>query len=210
MSRTNPESVAQGFCLRRAVPTDKKINEVELLKGIFETSKALVSVDFSGLSVVDMTELRRALRDQGVGLRVVKNSLTYLAADEAGKPAIRDVVQGPTAIAFAETDPVVAAKALKSFIDTNRSQLKIMGGMLDDRSLSSDEVNELAYLPGMEELIARLMRQMQAPVASLAIVLNGPVAALARVLSRRMETMDAEGDPEAPAEEALPEKEAPK
>ncbi len=192
------------------MPTDKKKNEVQLIKGIIETSKALVLVDFSGLSVVDMTSLRRDLREQGVGIRVVKNRLTYLAADEAGKPAVRDVIQGPTAIAYAETDPVAAAKGLKKFIDANRSQLKIIGGMLDDRSLSSEEVGELAFLPGMEELIAKLMGQLQAPVASLAIVLNGPVSALARVLSRRMETMGAEEATveEAPAEEA-PDEEAP-
>ena len=86
--------------------------EQSLIKGIIETSKALVLVDFSGLSVVDMTELRRTLRDQGVGIRVVKNSLTYLASDEAGKSGIRDVIQGPTAIAYAETDPVAAAKGI--------------------------------------------------------------------------------------------------
>lgn len=186
------------------MPAEHKIQEVERLKTLFESSNTLICADFSRMGVGPMTELRRALRERGVEFRVVKNRLTYLAADAAGKPLIKDIVQGPTAIAFGFDDPLGPAKALTEFIKASRSPLKITGGVLNGRALSPSDIAELALLPGMEELIARLMAQLQGPITGLAFVLNGPVASLARVLERRLESMAEEGQPaDEPALDAL-------
>ena len=77
------------------MPAERNIQEVERLKALFESSNALISADFTGMEVTAMTELRRALRDRGIEFRVVKNRLTYLAAEAAGRPLIKDIVRGP-------------------------------------------------------------------------------------------------------------------
>ena len=185
------------------MPAERKIQEVERLKALFESSNTLIFADFTGMNVGAMTELRRALRERDVEFRVVKNRLTYLAAEAAGKPLIKDIVRGPTGIAFGYDDPVGPAKALTEFVRATRSPLKVTGGLLGERTLSPAEIAEIALLPGMEELIARLLGQLQGPITGLALVLNGPIASLARVLQRRLEGMAEEGQPaDEPALEA--------
>lgn len=184
------------------MPAERNIQEVERLKALFESSNALISADFTGMEVTAMTELRRALRDRGIEFRVVKNRLTYLAAEAAGRPLIKDIVRGPTGIAFGSGDPIGPAKALTEFVRATRSPLKVMGGLLGERTLSPGEIAEIALLPGREELIARLMGRLQGPITGLAFVLNGPIASLARVLQRRLEGMAGDGQP---ADEPAPE-----
>lgn len=170
------------------VPTEAKRAQVESIRELLESSTAVVSTDYTGLSVESMTDLRRVLRGNGVGFRVVKNTLTHLAADAAGKPGMKEIVEGPTGIAFSTGDPVAPAKALREFIRSSRSQMTIRGGLLGEQVLSAAEVDTLADVPSKDELIARLMGQLMAPVTSLAYVLDAPVASLARVLQRRVET----------------------
>ena len=170
------------------VPTEAKRAQVESIRELLESSTAVVSTDYTGLSVESMTDLRRALRGNGVGFRVVKNTLTHLAADAAGKPGMKEIVEGPTGIAFSTDDPVAPAKALREFIRSSRSQMTIRGGLLGEQVLSAAEVDRLADVPSKDELIARLMGQIMAPVTSLAYVLDAPVASLARVLQRKIDT----------------------
>ena len=170
------------------MPTEAKRAQVESIRELLESSTAVVSTDYTGLSVESMTDLRRALRGNGVGFRVVKNTLTHLAADAAGKPGMKEIVEGPTGIAFSADDPVAPAKALREFIRSSRSQMTIRGGLLGEQVLSAAEVDRLADVPSKDELIARLMGQLMAPVTSLAYVLDAPVASLARVLQRKIDT----------------------
>lgn len=170
------------------MPTEAKRAQVESIRELLESSTAVVSTDYTGLSVESMTDLRRALRGNGVGFRVVKNTLTHLAADAAGKPGMKEIVEGPTGIAFSTDDPVAPAKALREFIRSSRSQMTIRGGLLGEQVLSAAEVDRLADVPSKDELIARLMGQLMAPVTSLAYVLDAPVASLARVLQRKIDT----------------------
>ena len=170
------------------MPTEAKRAQVEATRELIESCTAVVSTDYTGLSVQDMTELRRSLRGNGVGFRVVKNTLTHLAADAAGKPGMKEIVEGPTGIAFSTDDPVAPAKALREFIRSGRSTMTIRGGLLGEQVLSASEVERLADVPSKDELIARLMGQLMAPVTSLAYVLDAPVASLARVLQRKIDT----------------------
>ena len=160
---------------------------VDQIRAWLEESTIAISTDYSGLRVGAMTELRRALRQRGVQFRVVKNSLTHLAADAAGMPAVKEIVDGQTGIAFGYGDPTEPAKALAEFVRSTRSPLRIRGAVMGERSLTAQEVDALATLPSYDELIAKLMGQLQGPVAGLAYVLTAPIAGLARVLQRHAE-----------------------
>lgn len=174
------------------MPTERKIQAVEELRGWIEQCTLAISTDYSGLPVSEMTALRRALRERGVQYRVVKNTVAHMAADAAGRPAFKEIVEGPTGIAFGQGEPTDQVKALAEFIRSRRSALKIKGGVMGQRRLTAAEVDLLATLPPREELIARLLGQLQAPAARLVYVLNAPIASLARVLQRQVEKSGAQ------------------
>ena len=191
------------------MPTEEKTKDVERLRKLIEESAAIVAADFSGMKVGQMNDLRRALRERGVEFHVVKNRLTYLAADAAGRPTVKDIVQGPTGIALGFDDPLEPARALTSFIRDSQSPMRIRGGLLGDRTLSAAEVGDLAALPTKDVLLAQLMGQLQSPMSALVYVLTAPVSGLARVLQRRIESMggeeeQAEPEPEESGESADP------
>lgn len=169
------------------MPTARKIGAVDEMRGWMEQCTIAISTDFTGLGVTEMTALRRTLRENGVQFSVVKNTLAHLAADAAGKPAIKDIVQGPTGIAFGYGDPTEPARALGEFMRSKRSSLTIKGAFMEERILTAGEVNTLAMLPSREELIARLMGQMQGPISGLVHALNAPMSGLARLLQRHVE-----------------------
>ena len=171
------------------MPTERKVRSVEELSRLIEGSTILISADYTGMSVDAMTAMRSALRQRHVEFHVVKNNLTYLAADAAGRPLVKEIVHGPSGIAFGRGDPVEPAKALTEFIRSSRSPLTIRGGVLGNRMLTSEEVQGLATLPSKEQLIANLMAQLQGPLSGLMYVLNAPAASLARVLQRRAESL---------------------
>ena len=171
------------------MPTQAKVDAVNTLAEKFENSEIVITTNYAGLPVGDMTELRRALREAGIEYRIVKNTLAYLAADQAGRPAIKDAINGPTGIAFGYGEPTEPAKALSSFIRTNRSALTIQGGELDGRALSSEDVQRLADMPTRDELVATLLMRMNSPISGLVTVLNGPLAGLARVLQGHIDSV---------------------
>ncbi len=174
------------------MPTQWKIDAVEEMKGWIDQCTIAISADFTGMNVVEMSNLRKALREKGVRLRVVRNTLAYLAAEAAGRPQFKDIVEGPTGIVYSTEDSVEPARALAEFIRTNRSSLKIRAGLMGDRSLTAREVETLATLPSKEELIAKLMGQLQAPITGLVYTLNAPISGLARVLQGRVEQLPQE------------------
>ena len=166
------------------------MNAVEEMRRWMETCTVAVSADYTGLGVGSMTGLRRTLREKDIQFRVVKNTLAHLAADAANRPAFKQIVEGPTGIAFGYGEPTEPAKILADFIRATRSPLTIRGGILGDRALSAEQVNTLALLPSKEELIARLMGQLNAPASGLVNVLNAPIAGLARVIQRHVENAE--------------------
>jgi len=171
------------------VPTTEKTRQVEELAERFSRSTIVITADYTGLGVDQMTELRRALREHDVEFRVIKNSLALMAADAAGKPAVKEVIEGPTGIAFGYGDSTVPAKALSDFIRSTRSVLTIRGAELDGRVLDSRQVQQLASLPGRDELVAQLLSRMMSPISSLVYVLSGPIAGLARVLQQHADNL---------------------
>ena len=118
------------------MPTQKKADTVEELRDKFTRCTIAVATDYTGIDGNTMTDLRRQMQSKNIEYMVVKNTLTYLAADSADRPQIKDIVQGPTALAFGYEDPADVAKALEEYIRVNRSVLAIKGGVLNDRTLS--------------------------------------------------------------------------
>ena len=176
------------------MPTQQKIDLVKDIKERLERSTITMTTSFSGISVNQMVELRRAMRGGGVDFTIVKNTLLSLAADEANKPQLKEIVQGPTALALGYDDPVEAAKVVADYIRSGRSRLAIQGAFMGDGApMSPDEFTKLASLPPRVQLLAMLLGQMQSPIARLLTVLNGPLQALDNVLQARVRQMEEDG-----------------
>ena len=170
------------------MPTPRKEAQVEEIKDKLSRCTIAIATGYQGLSAADMTELRRRLREQGIEYRVVKNTLPYLAARELGREGIGEVMQGPTGLAFGYGDEVAVARGLNTYIITTRSPLVIHGALMDSRVITGDQVRSLATLPPREELLSRLLGQMQAPVTGLVTVLSAPLRSLVTVLQRAAES----------------------
>lgn len=173
------------------MPTQQKIDRVEELKDHLERSTITFSADYTRTSVNQMTELRRAMRAGGIEFTVVKNTLMYLAADQAGKPQVKEIVQGPSAVAFGYDDPAAAAKTIADYARANANTFSIRGAVMGDgAALGPDGVTRLATLPPKPQLLATLLAQMQAPMSRLVSALNGPVQNLDNVLRARMSQLE--------------------
>ena len=173
------------------MPTPKKIDRVSALKDKLERSTITVAADYTGISVNEMVELRQRMRAAGVEFTVVKNTLMDLAAEAAQRPQIKEIVQGPTAIAFGYDDPVEVAKAFSDHVRITRSTLAVRGAVLGDGpALPPEDVNRLATLPAKPQLLADLMGQILAPIQRLLTVLNGPLQNLDTLLHARIRQLE--------------------
>ena len=147
----------------------------------FRTSSAAVLTEYRGLSVSQLTQLRKSISGHAT-YAVVKNTLTAIAARDAGVTALDEAaLAGPTAIAFVTGDPVEAAKGLRDFARTNPA-LVIKGGVLDGRPLSADEVRRLADLESREVLLAKLAGAMKASLTRAAYLFVAPLSQAARTI----------------------------
>ena len=186
------------------MPTQQKIDLVQDIKSRIERSTIAMTTRYSGISVNQMIELRRAMKAGGVDFTIVKNTLLSLAAEEAQKPQLKEIVDGPTAIALGYDDPVEAAKAMADFIRTGGTTLAIIGAVMgDDAPMSSSEFTRLAALPPKPILLAMLLGQLQSPIARMVTVMNGPLQSMGNVLTARVRQLEEEGpalDPEPAAE----------
>jgi large subunit ribosomal protein L10 len=146
----------------------------------FRSSNAAVLTEYRGLSVKQLQELRRAL-GENVTYAVVKNTLTKLAAKEAGVDSFEELLTGPSAIAFVKGDAVEAAKSLRDFARAN-SPLVIKGGVLDGKPLTPAEIAKIADLESREVLLAKLAGAMMASLNNAVYLLNAPLAQAARLV----------------------------
>ena len=191
------------------MPTQQKVDRVQDIKGRLERSSITMTTSYSGITVNEMIELRRAMRAGGIDFTIVKNTLLNLAAAEAKKPQIKEIIQGPTAVAIAYDDPAAAAKTLSDFIRDGGTSLAIIGAVMGDGApMAAGDVTKLASLPPKPILLAMLLGQMQAPLARLATVMNGPIQALDNVLQARVRQLEDETPTPAPEPEATREPEA--
>jgi large subunit ribosomal protein L10 len=146
----------------------------------FRSSNAAVLTEYRGLSVRQLQELRRSLGENAT-YAVVKNTLTKLAAKEAGVDSFDELLSGPSAIAFVKGDPVEAAKSLRDFAKAN-SPLVIKGGVLDGKPLTPAEIAKIADLESREVLLAKLAGAMMASLNNAVYLFNAPLAQAARLV----------------------------
>ncbi len=173
------------------MPTQRKIDRVEELKEKLERSTITLTTSYTGISVNEMTDLRRRMREAGVEFTVVKNTLMQLASDQAQRPNVKEIVQGPTAVALGYDDPLDVAKAVTEYIRTARSTLAIQGAVLGDGpAMDSAEVNRLASLPPKPQMVATLLGQLQSPAQRLLGALNGPLTNLGGLLQARIRQLE--------------------
>lgn len=130
-------------------------------------SKSTIVTDYRGLNVQELTELRKQLREAGIEYRVLKNTLTRRALDEASLPGLEEYLKGPSAIAFGFDDPVAPARILNDFAKRHKA-LELKGGAVEGRVVNADDVVSLATLPTREGLLSMLLSVLQAPVRNFA------------------------------------------
>ena len=156
--------------------TDQKRAIVAELKNQLTGAKGAVLTSYKGLTVAMDTELRRELRNAGVTYHVVKNTMTRLAAKDAGLDELTEHLAGTTALAFSKEDAVAPAKVICNFIKKNKLEdtgiLTVKAGLVEGKVISDKEVKALANLPSREELIAKLLGSMNAPIANTVGVLS--------------------------------------
>lgn len=145
----------------------------------FRSSNAAVLTEYRGLTVAQLQELRRAL-GENASYAVVKNTLTKIAAKEAGIEGFDELLAGPSAIAFVKGDPVEAAKSLRDFAKAN-SPLVIKGGILDGKPLTPDEIAKIADLESREVLLGKLAGAFLASLNNAVYLLNAPISQAARL-----------------------------
>ena len=173
------------------MPNAEKNAAVAEITEQFSNSSAAVITEYRGLSVKQLTTLRRAL-GRDTTYAIVKNTLTKRAAAEAGVPIDDALLTGPTAIAFITGDPVEAAKGLRDFAKTN-PPLIIKGGVLDGKALSADEVSKIADLESRDVLLAKLAGALKALPTRAAGLFQAPLSQMARLAKALEEKKPATG-----------------
>lgn len=151
-------------------PRPEKVSEVEEIRSALVGARGAVLTEYRGLKVAELARLRRAVKAAGGRYRVLKNTLLRRAADEAGLGSLAPLLEGPTAVAFADQDVAAVAKALREFAQANPA-LVLKGGVLDGALLSAADTVALADLPPREVLLARLAGALSAPMTNMAAAL---------------------------------------
>jgi large subunit ribosomal protein L10 len=172
------------------VPTARKEQQVEELQGLVSRATIAISTGYRGLSVAEMMTLRRRMRDAGVEVRVVKNTLLKLAAERAGQPKVAELGTGPTAILFGYGDVAAPAKAVQEYVRTARNALTVNSAYMDGQVLSANELGDIANLPSKEQLLANFMGGLRSPVAAFASLLQGTIQQFAGLVDARANQLE--------------------
>jgi large subunit ribosomal protein L10 len=191
---------------------EQKAAVVEEIAANIRESQAVFAVDYRGLSVPQAGELRTRLREADARFAVVKNTLTERAADAAGAEALKELLEGPTALTFVRGDAAAAAKALRDYA-RETELVPFKGGLMDGQPLTAEDIGAIAKLPSRDVLYAQLVNIVAYPVSGLARTLNqligGLAVALGQIQEQGLVGQDAPAAEAAPAAEEAPAAEAP-
>ena len=163
------------------MPKEEKVQAVQELRESIEESSSILLTDYRGLTVSEITALRRTLHQVGADFKVVKNTLFKLAAEKLGDTGIYDLLAGPTAAAFVHDDPIAPAKAIMDFAKDHK-ELEVKGGYVDGRMLTADQIQALSRIPSKEILLAQLIGSIQSPIAGFVGTLQGLISNLVYTL----------------------------
>ncbi len=172
------------------MPTEKKEEQVAELQDTFSRAQVGILTDYRGLTMAEMSVLRRKLRESNIEYKVVKNSLAQIAAKNAGKEALTDKFVGPVAVAFGFGEPPETAKAVMDYIKASKSIMTVKAGFFGDVVLEAAGVEQLAKLPSREVLIAQVIGGIQAPISGFVNVLAGSVRGILNVLQARKNQLE--------------------
>src|SRR4051794_24423766 len=186
LPQTAGASSAREARRRRRMNREQKAAAVAEIAQSIQESQAVFAVDYRGLSVPQAAELRARLRDADARFRVVKNTLTLRAADQAGAEALKELLEGPTALTFVHGDAAAAAKTLRDY-GRLTDLLPFKGGLMDGDPLTPDDIAAIARLPSREMLYAQLVGVVAHPIAGLARTLNQLIGGLALALGQVQE-----------------------
>jgi large subunit ribosomal protein L10 len=165
---------------------DQKAAVIDEVAGQISEADAVFAVDYRGISVPQAAELRTRLREADSSFRVVKNTLTERAADQAGAEGLKEYLEGPTAMTFVRGDAAMAAKALRDFRRATQL-LEFKGGWMNGAPVTAEEIDAIAQLPSREVLYGRLVGMVASPLTGLAGALGGLIGGLARQLQQIQE-----------------------
>lgn len=146
---------------------EEKVTLVNEIAEKLQNAKSTIIADYRGLTVGEVTELRKNLRDAGIEFKVLKNTMTRRAADQVNLSDVNEYLTGPNAIAFSYDDVVAPAKILNDFAKTHKA-LELKGGIVEGKVISTSEVQALAELPSKEGLLSMLANVLQAPIRNFA------------------------------------------
>jgi large subunit ribosomal protein L10 len=191
---------------------EQKAAVVEEIADELKGSDAIFAVDYRGISVPQVAELRDKLRDADASFRVVKNRLTLRAAEKAGTSGLDGLLEGPTALTFVRGDAAVAAKAINDF-SRSADVLEFKGGLLGEQTLTVDEIKTIARLPARDVLNAQLVGMVASPLTGLVRGLNALISGIAiqlqQIHDQGLVTGEAPAEEPPAAEEPAPAEEAP-
>jgi large subunit ribosomal protein L10 len=160
------------------------VESVEALKERLGTAKSAVLTEYRGLSVQQLSDLRKQLKGAAAEYKVVKNRLARLAVKDSALDALGAHLKGPTGLVFTKQDPVAVAKALQAFVKTN-PQLQIRLGLVEGKVVQPAELKALADLPSKEQLRSQIVGAVQGPMAHLVSLLQAPLREIVYVLAAR-------------------------
>jgi large subunit ribosomal protein L10 len=157
--------------IRPTVIREEKVQAVNEIATKLRESQTTVVADYRGLTVAEVTELRKQLREAGVEFRVLKNTLTRLATKQENLTELDQYLLGPNAIAFSKDDVIAPAKILAEFAKKNE-RLEIKGGVIEGKVVDADAIKALASLPSREGLLSMLLSVLQAPMRNFALAVK--------------------------------------
>jgi len=175
------------------MPTPRKVAWLDEMKGRMERASIAISADYRGLTVAQLTDLRRALRPANVEVNVVKNRIAAMAATQVGRPEIAQIFTGPTALALGFGDPVEPVKILTEHLRARRLNITIHGGWMEGKVLNREEVESIATLPSKDQLVADVVGKLQSPLYNFAGLLQSTIRNFAGLVESRAAQLEEQG-----------------
>ncbi len=172
------------------MPTEKKIQEVAALTETLSKSSVVIGADYRGLRVSETAALRRTLRDAGIQMHVIKNTLFLRAAEAAGMPAVGELAEGPTALIVGFDDPLVPIKTIVEYQRTARNTFAARKAYLEGQVFPANRLADLAALPPKDTLIAEFAGMLQSPITNLVYLLQATIQEFSGLIDARAEQME--------------------